>query len=207
MAAAVGINAAVGCTAAALMVSLFGTIRLLNDDYGVFSGSSDTRHIVSFELTVYGLASLLFAGLFYAVAALDCNCGAKDLPKGSLSFALSLAHTFGHAITMALTTYAVLAFRHFIVYKDAKRNADEASRMVRAYRHVSNLVGINPDPETAAKLARYMNEACKLARRRSSEYYTPLHFDPPSYLFGPFVVLRVCVMILTMHTLCWVIGG
>ena len=207
MAAAVGINAAVGCTAAVFMAGIFGSIRLLDDDYGVFSGSSDTKRIVWTELSVYGLASLLLAGIFYVTAIADCNCGAGALPKDSLSFALSLAHTCGHAITMALTTYAVLAYRHFIVYKDAERNADEASRMVRAYRHVSSLVGINPDPEIAGKLARHMTEADKLAVKRIAPNYSPLRFDPPGYLFGPFVVLRVCVIILTMHTLCWVIGG
>lgn len=207
MAAAVGINAAVGCTAAVLMASIFGLIRLLNDDYGVFSGSSDTRRIVSTELYVYGLASLLFAVVFYATAAADCNCGTGDLPKDSLSFALSLAHTCGHAIAMALTTYAVLAYRHFIVYKDAKKNSEEATRIVKAYRHVSNLVGIDPDPVIADKLARHMAEADKLARKLAASDYSPLHFDPPSHLFGPFVVLRVCVMILTMYTMCWLIGG
>ena len=204
--AAVGINATVGCTAAVFMAVIFGVIRLL-EDYGVFSGSSDTKCIVLTELTVYGLASLLFAGIFYAAAASDCHCGANGLPKGSLSFALSLAHTCGHAVTMALTTYAVLAYRHFIVYKDAERNADEASRMARAYKHVSNLVGIDPDPVIADKLARHMTEADNLARKLTASNYSPLHFDPPGYLFGPFVILRVCVIILTMHTLCWVIGG
>ena len=189
------------------MACIFGLIRLIDDDYGVFSGSSDTRHIVSMELSVYGLASLLFATVFYAMAASDCNCGAEALPKGSLSFALSLAHTCGHAIAMALTTYAVLAYRHYIVFKDAKKNSEDAVRIVKAYRHVSNLVGIDPDPVIADKLVRHMKETGKLERSRSSEYYTPLHFDPPGYLFGPFVVLRVCVIILTMHTLCWVIGG
>lgn len=206
MAAAVGINAAVGCTAAAFMAGIFGVIRLLNYDYGVFSGSSDTKRIVWTELSVYGLASLLLAGIFYVTATADCNCGAEDLPKDSLSFALSLAHTCGHAITMALTTYAVLAYRHFIVYKDAKKNSEEATRIVKAYRHVSNLVGIDPDPVIVDKLARRMKQTGKLAHNRSRENYSPLHFDPPGYLFGPFVVLRVCMIILTMHTLCWVIG-
>lgn len=207
MAAAVGINAAVGCTAAAFMAGIFGAIRLLNDDYGVFSESSDTKRIVWTELSVYGLASLLLAWIFYVTATADCDCGAGALPKDSLSFTLSLAHTCGHAIAMALTTYAVLAYRHFIVYKDAKKNSEEATRIVKAYRHVSNLVGIDPDPVIADKLARHMTEADKLARKLTASNYSPLHFDPPGYLFGPFVVLRVCVMILTMHTLCWVIGG
>ena len=207
MAAAVGINAAVGCTAAVFMAIIFGVIRLLDDDYGVFSSSSDNMHIVSTELSVYGLASLLLAVVFYITATADCNCGAGALPKDSLSFALSLAHTCGHAIAMALTTYAVLAYRHFIVYKDAKKNSEEAVRIVKAYRHVSNLVGIDPDPVIADKLARHMKKTDKLERSRSSERYSPLHFAPPGYLFGPFVVLRVCVMIITMHALCWVIGG
>ena len=79
--------------------------------------------------------------------------------------------------------------------------------MARAYKNVSNLVGIDPDPVIAGRLARHKAEADKLATTRIAPNYSPLHFDPPGYLFGPFVVLRVCVMILTMHTLCWVIGG